>query len=337
MKKFDYCIFIGRFQPVHLAHRAILDKAFETSEEVIVVLGSHNKARDIKNPWTSLQRRDMIFNILTEEEKKRVCFIFMRDYLYNDNLWLTDIQNKISNIVGDSTNIALIGYESDKSSYYLKMFPKWHFISTPTKYNFHASDIRELYYCVDDEYKEYVHPTTFSYMEDFAKTKEFHLLVEEKMFLDNYKKIWEVAPFPPTFVTVDAVVIKSGHILVVRRKGSPGRGLIALPGGFLQQNEDIETGVIRELKEETGINIAKDQLHKSIVDKNVFGHPLRSLRGRTITHAYCFNLGSGNLPVVKGNDDADKAWWMPLSEVYSREYDLFEDHSSIVSYFCSRF
>lgn len=53
------------------------------------------------------------------------------------------------------------------------------------------------------------------------------------------------------FVTVDSIVLKSGHVLLVRRKSAPGKNLFAFPGGYLQQNESLVDCAIRELREET--------------------------------------------------------------------------------------
>ena len=151
--------------------------------------------------------------------------------------------------------------------------------------------------------------------------------------LVDYKTAWEGAPFPPTFVTVDAIVIRSGHVLVVRRKGALGKGLIALPGGFLNQNETAQDAAIRELKEETGIKLSKEDLEKAIAGRKVFDYPERSLRGRTITHGFFIDLKRGPLPIVKGSDDADKAWWMSLREFETREAEFFEDHFHIINFF----
>jgi bifunctional NMN adenylyltransferase/nudix hydrolase len=338
MKSFDYCIFIGRMQPFHLAHYELLCEAFKQSNNVIVVLGSYKKASNIKNPWTASQRESMIRASLSEEENKRLHCVYMRDYLYNDNLWLTDLQQKIYDITDGSDSIALIGHEHDRSSYYLNLFPQWQRIEIKNiDKHPHATDLRRLYFTQDAAYQAHVPAKTVEYMESFKKTEAFKNLKEEYDFLRDYRISWEGAPFPPTFVTVDSVVIKSGHVLLVRRKGNPGKGLIALPGGFLNQHEKIQDGALRELKEETGIKITKEDAERSICDSKVFDHPDRSLRGRTITHAFLMNLKAGALPQVKGSDDADKAWWMPLSEFATREEEFFEDHFHIISYFVNKF
>jgi bifunctional NMN adenylyltransferase/nudix hydrolase len=338
MKSYDYCIFIGRFQPFHLAHYDLLREALSQAETTLVVLGSYNKASNIKNPWTAPQREAMIRAAMTEEENSRVKFIYMRDHLYNDNLWLTELQQLVYEATEGSENVALIGHEHDRSSYYLNLFPQWKLIRMKNidKYP-HATTIRNLYFTLDAAYRAHVHPKTAQYLEDFTKTEAFKNLKEEYNFLRDYKISWEGAPFPPTFVTVDSIVIRSGHVLLVRRKGNPGKGLIALPGGFLNQNEKTQDGALRELKEETGIKLPKEELERAIKEQKVFDHPDRSLRGRTITHAFLLDLKSGPLPIVKGQDDADKAWWMSLSELATRESEFFEDHFHIISHFVNKF
>jgi len=69
----------------------------------------------------------------------------------------------------------------------------------------------------------------------------------------------------------------------------------------------------------------------SIKEWHAFDHPDRSFRGRTITHAAFIDLGSGPLPRVKGADDAEKAFWVKLSELDGKE--MFEDHIDIIRYF----
>jgi bifunctional NMN adenylyltransferase/nudix hydrolase len=63
-----------------------------------------------------------------------------------------------------------------------------------------------------------------------SRPARFAQLKAEAEFIAGYRKAWS-APYPVTFVTVDAVVVHSGHLLLVRRRSEPGRGLWALPGG----------------------------------------------------------------------------------------------------------
>ena len=100
------------------------------------------------------------------------------------------------------------------------------------------------------------------------------------------------------------------------------------------QNETIEDSAFRELKEETRILVPKDTLKRYSIDQRAFDHPQRSLRGRTVTHAYCIKLpDGGELPGVKGSDDAEHALWVPLADLYVRETEFYEDHLHIIEWF----
>jgi bifunctional NMN adenylyltransferase/nudix hydrolase len=171
----------------------------------------------------------------------------------------------------------------------------------------------------------------------YRKTGRYRWLAEEAAYIRTYRQIWSVAPYPPTFVTTDAVVVQSGHVLVVKRRVRPGQGLIALPGGYLHQDEKVVDGMMRELREETGLKVPKPVLEGSIAGSHVFDAPGRSARGRVITHAFLIQLKAGPLPAVRGADDAEKAFWMPLADIYAHEDNFFEDHVQIIQHFISRF
>lgn len=344
----EYGVYIGRFQPFHNAHLETVKFALDRVKQLIIVVGSTNCAPNIKNPWTFPERQDMILGCLDDLDLPRITFISARDYLYNDNLWITAIQHEVDGITNGNKDVVLFGHvkNKDTSTFYLKMF-NWEFIDTCIDSDIDATKIRFMYFTYDSCYKSLVPRTVEAFLDKFSDVSDkrrgtpdanrFQTLKQEFDHVSQYRKAWACAPFPPTFITTDAIVVKSGHVLIVKRKASPGIGLWALPGGFLNQNERIIDGCIRELKEETGINLPTHELKKCVVDSHVFDHPDRSLRGRTITHAFCVNLGHGELPKVKGGDDAAKAWWIPFNEVFSKENQFFEDHAHIIAYFIHKF
>ena len=174
--------------------------------------------------------------------------------------------------------------------------------------------------------------TTWQYLNGFAITQEHAQIVREREHIETYRLQYRHLPYEPVFVTVDAVVIQSGHVLLIKRKSEPGKGLWALPGGFLNAGTDrsIEDACIRELREETKIKVPDPVLRGSIKDVKVFDKINRSARGRTITHAHKIILQDGALPKVVGSDDAEKAVWMPLAAVRSEE--MFEDHYNIIQW-----
>jgi len=341
--EYSYAVFIGRFQPVHKAHLQVVRQALGEAKELIMVLGSAKSARTIKNPFTYEERVEMITSCLTPEEQLRVHFIPARDYHYNDNHWLAEVQGRIKAITKGDESICLVGKYKDASSFYIKFFPQWDFIPAESE-DMDATDIRQLLFLMDtshgtdmEKIKSMTPASVIVWLENnFLCTKTHVNLQEEYAFIQAYKNKWSNVPFPVTFNTCDAVVVCSGHVLVVKRKFNPGKGLYALPGGFLKQTETLEAGAIRELKEETGIKVHAPVLKSNIVESKTFDHPGRSLRGRTITTAFYIKLPDGELPEVKGSDDAEIAVWLPLMDVLGMEKEFFDDHSHIIRYFLNR-
>jgi len=335
MEQYQYCVVVGRFEPFHLAHHELIREALSLAKTALVIIGSAHKARTIQNPWTAVEREAMIVAALTEEERARVKFFHVRDYFYTNNRWLSEVQQLIAEATDGIEDDQICNIGEPVNDFY---FPQWKYFKMRNLDRMpHATKVRDLYFTHDAAYKTHLDAPVAEILENFKTTLAFKTLKDEYDHIRNYRSSWDGAPFPPTFVTIDCIVIKSGHVLTVRRKGSPGRGLIALPGGFLNQKETILEGALRELKEETGIKVSKEELEKSIIEQKVFDYPERSLRGRTITHAFLINLGQGPLPVVKGMDDADKAWWMSLSDLATRESEFFEDHFHIITHFINKF
>lgn len=128
---------------------------------------------------------------------------------------------------------------------------------------------------------------------------------------------------------MDAVVIQSGHILLIERRASPGKGLWALPGGFVDPGERLQDACLRELREETRLKVPAPVLRGSIKRTRVYDDPYRSARGRTITHGFYIELEpNAELPKVKGGDDAKTARWVPLGELDPQ--CMFEDHYFVI-------
>jgi bifunctional NMN adenylyltransferase/nudix hydrolase len=337
MKEYQFGIYIGRFQPFHLGHLHTIRLALDRAEEVILILGSHRVAPDIRNPWSSQERIDMLKSCLSPEDLSRIHFLPVRDWLYSDNLWLSAVQQQVFAITKRSPSVAVIGHRKDASSYYLDLFPQWDYIETGNYQNLNSTEIRRAYFGdAQFDVTDAVPECIAQVLETFRHSARYQELCEEYRFIESYQKAWSQAPYPPIFVTTDAVVVQSGHVLVVRRKARPGMGLIALPGGFLDQNETLVEGMLRELKEETRLKVPLPVLRGSIVESHVFDSPGRSLRGRTITHAYFIQLKAGELPPVKGSDDAEKAWWMSLADLYAHEDQIYEDHFQIIQHFVSK-
>lgn len=340
-KRYKRVVLIGRFQCLHNGHLANFLQALDIADKVIILVGSSYQPRTPKNPFRYLERADMINEaILAVRPDAEFSIYPLRDFKYSNNEWIASVQERVKRDSPDieDKDIAILGFDKDESSWYNHAFPEWDFValngfvehgSKPID----ATKIRELYF---EDHLDYIQSTipktVFEYLKEFRKTEFYSMLVEEYMFYRDYHKKWEPAPFVPTFQTVDAVVIQGGHILLIQRGHSPGKGLWALPGGFLNPRETLEEGAVRELMEETKIKVPEIVLRKAMTYSKRFDHPDRDLRGRTITEAFLFELtgGDGKLPRVKGADDAKVAKWFKLSEIDEMEEQIYGDHKHII-------
>lgn len=335
---FDVLAFAGRFQPFHNGHKAVVDEALRRAKKVAIVIGSHDQPRNTRNPFTTAERIEMISAVYPDEVlHRRIVFVPQIDYLYNDKRWIAGVQTGVTAVAHtpftpDPVKIGLIGHSKDQSSFYLKCFPEWGSVEVENHAGINATAIRDSYLRNDDKlkYAAQLPEPVIAWLENFWDTPALRTLRREFEFINNYRKQWEAAPYAPTFHTVDAVVVQSGHVLLVERGAMPGKGLWALPGGFLEQGERLVDGAVRELVEETRIALSEDTLRRCITKHAVFDDPHRSQRGRTITTAFLFELRPDvKLTKVKGADDAAKARWVPLSQV--KRSVMFEDHFDICS------
>jgi 8-oxo-dGTP diphosphatase len=129
--------------------------------------------------------------------------------------------------------------------------------------------------------------------------------------------------FPRPMVTVDAVVFRKTRarleVLVIERGHPPFAGQAALPGGFVEMDEDLVDAAKRELFEETGL------ANQKLEQLATFGQPGRDPRGRNVTIVYV-GVARGNTHRVRGGDDAARAFWIPAR----RPGQLAFDHNDIL-------
>lgn len=346
---FDYLVFIGRFEPFHNGHAAAARHALRSARKLIVLVGSADTPRTIRNPWSVAERSVMIESAL-EDVADHLILRPLRDHLYNEAHWIAAVQREVGTAIEKDGNrpharIGVVGQDEDSTSYYLHEFPQWPRVEVRRTETLSATELRRyLFEAADEPGKGALHmlqanvpAPVFEMLEAFRKTSPaYHQLLAEYRFIQEYRAGWASAPYPPTFVTTDAVVVHSGHVLLVRRRSEPGKGLWALPGGFVRENQSLLESCLRELREETRLKIPVPVLKGSIKGTHVFDHPERSLRGRTITHAFHFDFLAGELPQVRGGDDAEKARWFPISQALEMGPQLFEDHLYILEYFLGR-
>ncbi|MHA1339220.1 MAG: NUDIX domain-containing protein [Promethearchaeota archaeon] len=122
--------------------------------------------------------------------------------------------------------------------------------------------------------------------------------------------------------TVDGVILDKEHkkIVLVIRKYPPFKDNYALPGGFIEEKETPEQALLREIKEETNLNV------KIISKIGIYDDPNRDPRGNIISHA--FLCEAENISKFKAMDDAKEVVIMPLDKING--LDLAFDHEDIL-------
>lgn len=123
--------------------------------------------------------------------------------------------------------------------------------------------------------------------------------------------------------TVDIIIEHEGGIILIKRKNPPIGW--ALPGGFVDYGESLESAAIREAKEETGLSV------KLIRQFHTYSDPERDPRRHTITTVYIAR-GKGK---IKAGDDAKRTG---IFQRYNLPYPLMFDHKKILNdYFTRRY
>ena len=142
-------------------------------------------------------------------------------------------------------------------------------------------------------------------------------MVEKKQYVYDW---------PRPMVTVDAVVFafveKQAKLLLINRRNEPFKGKWALPGGFVEMDEELEQAAKRELAEETGLQgVSLEQMH-------TFGQCGRDPRGRQITIVFA-GVAKDNLNSIKADDDAADAKWFDLENLPK---NLAFDHNEVIKF-----
>jgi len=182
--------------------------------------------------------------------------------------------------------------------------------------------------------KEIEEHTGYSVIESSRGGKgggESHLTQKGEELLRMYEKYDELFtyivkhPYKKPSITVDGILVENERILLIERKKEPFKGFYALPGGFVDYGERTEDAMVREMKEETGLNVKIKKL------MGVYSDPRRDPRGHTITIVYELEKIGG---ILKGGDDAASAVMIPLNDIPLLAFDhnkIVEDYKKSIN------
>lgn len=128
-------------------------------------------------------------------------------------------------------------------------------------------------------------------------------------------------PALTTDIVIFSVQEKDLKVLLIKRKNDPFKDKWAIPGGFVDENEELDTAAKRELEEETNISdVSLEQI-------GTFGRVGRDPRGRTVSIVY-FSCIIPSKHIIKAQDDAKEAEWFSIKKLPALAFD----HSEILAH-----
>ncbi len=315
--EFQQGVISGRFAPPTNTDMAALEDMFRRCAHVHIVVTGADRAPSSQMPW-SAEVREVMVRAALGPLASRAVFCHVRDHLYRPDLADTAACNAVMAQMPDDGG-ALLGADDLKH-----LAPE----------SEEAETIRAIFLRTGVEaVAGQVSDAVLNILRQYSATPDYARLHEEQLYIDDYKKSWTAAPYPPIFVTCDTLIQHGRNLLLIKRGGQPGKGQWALPGGFVERDETLIQSAVREVAEETRLDLSAAHIADHLVASQVFDYPKRSARGRTITHAFHFRFPEGPLPQIEAADDAAGAHWVVIDDLEALRDQFFEDHADIIDFF----
>ena len=88
-------LYIGRFQPYHLGHQAVLEKIARETDEIVIVIGSAQESHTLENPFTAGERMEMIWAALEEGDLRTRCYVVPLKDINRNAVWVSHLQSMV--------------------------------------------------------------------------------------------------------------------------------------------------------------------------------------------------------------------------------------------------
>lgn len=338
MKKYKLAIVFGRFQPLHDEHCRLIAFAESVADKVLILIGSTNESRSAKNPFSFGERKAALSNwAITVSFGSNLYGLGIKDYLYDNDYWAEQVRATVKlfplSAEMKDEDICIVGHHKDESSFYLNLFPEWELVEYKNSYNLSSTNIRDVLFggkVNSFQRKEWnqVPSATKHLIYDSLNEEWFTQLRAEYQAGVDYRKSWEVAPFPPIFMAVDNLVLYKDELILIERKSEFGNGKLAMAGGYLDPHEFLIDGALRELKEETNIDSSFLRQDGPPV---IFDNPNRSTRGRMLTQVYTWRIDGDIYDTdYKAGDDARRVVRLQIKHLETHRPYFFSDHFHII-------
>jgi bifunctional NMN adenylyltransferase/nudix hydrolase len=290
----DGAVYVGRFQPPHAAHVGSVLHALGHVPRVLVLMGSANLARSVHNPWSAPERMGMFRAALhaSGADLRRVTFRPLPDH-FDAERWAAAVRGQAAAVFGPAAAPALVGFEKDASSAYLRWFPGWSRLNVPQTAGLNATDLRRALF-QDQPLPAGVPQPVQAVLETFTRTPAFARLQTE------WRAVAAARAALPSGVHLaeERWLWRTGQRVALHTRTGPiGSGLWELPGQVLPPGERPRPGA-----------------------QAVFDHPARALVVPTAASIY----SAMPPPPLKSRPVA-------LTTALARPRRFFEDHHIILT------
>lgn len=320
-------LFIGRCQPVHKGHLELLKKSIEDNDKTLILLGSMGKLPDYKNPFPYETRASLLELILEDEgiPKESYSIQGIKDY-FHDSQWIDDVMGRVLPLQEDPSKVTL--YCGDKDAEFYASNFVFNIKPETFENDITATAVRANYY------RGYITvrllpKQTIKLLEEFQETEEYQRLKKEHFssVTSSNQAHAKHAFGNPIEPVAHAVVYWKGNILLVKRKGPRGAGQWALPGGYINYTETTRDAALRELLEETDVDLKK--LESIELAMSLEEH-LNGLSTRTIGVNYLFGVKDTEEVEAIAGDDAEEICWVSAKDILDETFPLFYNHNFAV-------
>ena len=261
-------VLVMRAQGFHDGHEHLLKEVENEVDSALVLVGSSYRPRSWKNPFTFAERRGFI-EAGTRDRKIPVGVMPLIDTLYNDRAWASNVRAAVRfriremGLPLDEVEVILTGFEKDASSAYQSWFPEWERRPVQALKRggeiLNATDLREAIFFPGDwgfgatweKFGKSKVDTIVSWMERNPQAVEA-IRAEGRHCKESRARLAAAEKhlgYPVVMNTVDAVCVMSGHVLLMRRDGLPGKGTLALPGGHVLPRATAKDSILEILRQ----------------------------------------------------------------------------------------
>lgn len=323
-------VIIGRFQPLHNGHVALIEQALAENDQVLVLVGSVNKERDYKNPFTVEQRFEMIRSAFEGRLFTDGLNIRGLKDKPTDDEWVQEVIANVAQLEEDPSKVVL--YTSEKDIEWYRANFLYNTVEADSG-DIHATDIRKDLYtgCLKRNALalEKIPRENWDLIDSYINDRFWDFGLEMEQCIRGKKDAIIAHKFGnPIEPVAHAVVMHKGNILVVKRNSIRGKDQWAIPGGFMEATETTRQAAIRELKEETGVDLLALKVKEmaQAIEENI-----DDLSVRTLGINYLYLVApEETIEVVIDEDEVSAYKWVDVHDVLTEREILFYNHNVVV-------